>query len=244
MNVLAIGNSFSEDATRYLHGIARADGETLNVVNLYIGGCSLEKHFRNMLSEAKAYELQYNGEKTGFYVSIKDALLNRRWDVVTLQQASPVSFEKDSYFPYINSLAEYVRAYSPKAKLYIHQTWAYEDGSERLAKLGRFERAAEMRNALISAYDEAAKAINADGIIPSGRLLGALLDNGVEKVHRDTYHASRGLGRYAIALLWYSVLTGRSVADNTFSDFDEEVSEAEVAIAKKCVEEKIEKYER
>ena len=141
MNVLAIGNSFSEDATRYLHGIARADGETLNVVNLYIGGCTLEKHFRNMLSEAKAYELQYNGEKTGFYFSLKDALLNRRWDVITLQQGSPVSFNKESYSPYVNRLVEYVKASSPKAKIYIHETWAYENGSERLAKLGIFESA-------------------------------------------------------------------------------------------------------
>ncbi len=237
MNVLAIGNSFSEDATRYLHGIARADGEVLNVVNLYIGGCSLEKHFRNMHSEAKAYELQYNGERTGFFVSVKDALLNRRWDVVTLQQASPVSFDKESYFPYINELAKYVRRYSPKAKIYIHQTWAYEDGSERLAKLGRFECAAEMREAVIESYDYAAEKIAADGIIPSGKLLGALLENGVEKVHRDTYHASRGVGRYAIALLWYGVLTGKGVAENTFCDFDEAVSDKEIAITKKCVNE-------
>ena len=31
MEVLAIGNSFSQDATRYLHRIARAAGEKLNV---------------------------------------------------------------------------------------------------------------------------------------------------------------------------------------------------------------------
>ncbi len=58
MNILAIGNSFSEDATRYLHGIARARGETLYVANLYIGGCSFEKHFRNFHSEGRVYELQ------------------------------------------------------------------------------------------------------------------------------------------------------------------------------------------
>ena len=60
MNILAIGNSFSQDATRYLHGIARADGVTLEVVNLYIGGCSLERHYRNMMADTRAYELQYN----------------------------------------------------------------------------------------------------------------------------------------------------------------------------------------
>lgn len=237
MNILAIGNSFSEDATRYLHGIARADGEKLNVVNLYIGGCSLERHYRNMMADTRAYELQYNGEKTGFFVSLKEALANRRWDVITLQQASPASFDKESYFPYITALAEYVRGFSPNAKLYIHQTWAYEEGSERLLAFGRFEHASEMRERLIAAYDEVAKEICADGIIPSGRLFGDLLDSGIEKVHRDTYHASKGLGRYALALLWYRVLCGSSVVDNGFCDFDEAVSEEEIAIVKKCVEE-------
>ena len=44
MKVLAIGNSFSEDATRYLHDIAKADGVALEVANLYIGGCPLDRH--------------------------------------------------------------------------------------------------------------------------------------------------------------------------------------------------------
>ncbi|MBQ7726439.1 MAG: DUF4886 domain-containing protein, partial [Clostridia bacterium] len=43
MKVLSIGNSFSQDAQRYLHGIARADHTEMRAVNLYIGGCSLER---------------------------------------------------------------------------------------------------------------------------------------------------------------------------------------------------------
>lgn len=85
MNILAIGNSFSEDAARYLYGIARADGTNLQVANLYIGGCSLERHYRNMLSGERAYALQTNGHKTGFFVSLCEALRSRRWDVITLQ---------------------------------------------------------------------------------------------------------------------------------------------------------------
>ena len=77
MNVLAIGNSFSHDATRYLKQIARADNFDLNIVNLYIGGCSLSRHFRNIMSDKKAYVLQYGGFSTGFCVSVKEALLNR-----------------------------------------------------------------------------------------------------------------------------------------------------------------------
>ena len=236
MNVLAIGNSFSQDATRYLHQIAAADGVTLHVANLYIGGCSLERHYRNMLSAERAYELQYNGQLTGFKVSLQEALLNRSWDVVTLQQASPCSADKDTYFPYITELYAYVKKCLPKAKILIHQTWAYEDGSDRLYNVAHFDTAAEMFAAVEDAYAFAAQAIGADGIIPSGKLFRSLLDNGIEKIHRDTYHASLGLGRYALGLLWYRTLTGNSVARNDFHHFDVPIPEEHIQIAKKCVD--------
>ena len=236
MNVLAIGNSFSQDATRYLHQIAAADGVTLHVANLYIGGCSLERHYRNMLSAERAYELQYNGQLTGFKVSLQEALLNRSWDVVTLQQSSPCSTDKDAYFPYIAELYAYVKKCVPKAKILIHQTWAYEDGSDRLYNVAHFDTAAEMFAAVEDAYAFAAQAIGADGIIPSGKLFRSLLDNGIEKIHRDTYHASLGLGRCALGLLWYRTLTGNSVAGNDFHHFDVPIPEEHSQIAKKCVD--------
>lgn len=235
MNVLAIGNSFSQDATRYLHQIAEADGVTLHITNLYIGGCSLERHYRNMLSAERAYELQYNGQLTGFKVSLQEALLNRPWDVVTLQQASGYSMDVDTYFPYIVDLYAFVKKCVPKAKILIHQTWAYEDGSDRLYNVAHFDTAAEMFAAVEQAYAHAHATLGSDGIIPSGKLLRSLLDNGIEKVHRDTYHASYGLGRYALGLLWYHCLTGHSVSENDFHHFDEPIPEDHIRIAKKCV---------
>ena len=235
MKILAIGNSFSMDATRYLHDIARADGVDLQVANLYIGGCSLERHYRNMLSGERCYELQYNGHPTGFHVSMKEGLLNRDWDVITLQQASHYSFDKDTYVPYIAELMAYVRRHCPKARVLIHQTWAYEEGSDRLHNMAGYVHAADMFADLEKAYAAVAAENGADGIIPSGALFQKILANGVEKIHRDTFHASYGLGRYALGLLWYRVLTGASVLNNTFADFDEPVPEIE--IAKRCVEE-------
>ena len=45
LRLLCIGNSFTEDAVEQnLHEIAAADGHVLIVGNMYIGGCSLEKH--------------------------------------------------------------------------------------------------------------------------------------------------------------------------------------------------------
>lgn len=46
MKILAIGNSFSEDAMYYLKNIADADGVEVKAVNLYIGGCNLERHWK------------------------------------------------------------------------------------------------------------------------------------------------------------------------------------------------------
>lgn len=236
MNVLAIGNSFSEDATRYLHQIARADGERINVVSLYIGGCSLERHYRNMLSDLRAYELQYNGQKTGFPVSLSEALLNREWDVVTIQQQSSRSASKETFYPYVTDLVAFIKKCVPKAKIYFHQTWAYEDESKMLLELTPYKSFKEMADSVINTYSEVAQEQNADGIIPCGEVMAALLDNGIPKIHRDTFHASLGIGRYALALTWYKTLTGRSVLENTFSDFDEPISDADIATIKRCVE--------
>ena len=235
MNILSIGNSFSQDAQRYLHRIAKADGVKLNSVNLYIGGCSLARHHRNMLSGNKDYLLEVNGNETGFKVSLEEALLNRDWDVITIQQVSHESPYYDAYQPYLDNLMDYVREFVPKAKIIVHQTWAYEEGSQRLTDEMHYGSYKEMLAEIIAANEKAAKAIGADGIIPAGQLFDALLDAGIEKVHRDTFHATYGLGRYALGLLWYTCLTGKDVADNTFCDFDAEVTAEEIAIAKKCV---------
>ena len=236
MNLLTIGNSFSCDATRYLHGIARADKKELEIINISIGGCSLERHYRNMLGDKRDYTLLCNGENTGFNVTLKEALLNRNWDVITLQQASPVSAKPESYQPYANALADYIRLHAPKAKILIQQTWAYEKDSDRLFKIAKYETPEAMLNDIVKAYDIMKADIQADGLIPSGELFAQMLEKGIDKIHRDTFHASYGLGRYTLALLWYRMLFGVSVAENTFRDFDVEISEEEIALAKDCVD--------
>ena len=99
-----------------------------------------------------------------------------------------------------------------------------------------------MFNDLKKAYDQALADERLDGIIPSGAVFQALLKNGIEKVHRDTFHASLGLGRYALGLIWYKVLTGNDIQGNTFCNFDEEVTPDQIAIAKKSVEEVYNEY--
>lgn len=235
MNILSIGNSFSQDAHRYLHRIAKADGYALDTFNLYIGRCPLSVHYRNMLSEKRDYSLEMNGVSTGFKVSLGEALLNRDWDVVTVQQVSGKSPYYETYQPYLTKLVEYVKLCVPNAKIALHHTWAYEQDSKLLNITLGYQHHTDMFRDVEKAYKKAEEAIHPDLTIPSGALFQNLLASGIEKVHRDTLHASLGLGRYAIALLWYAVLSGNDVQNNTFCDFDEEIPEEQIAIAKKCV---------
>ena len=241
MNILAIGNSFSQDANRYFYGVAKAAGVKILNANLYIGGCPLDLHYRNMMDDKAEYLLEIMGISTGFKVSIKEALLTREWDVVTIQQASPKSPFLHTYTPYVEELAKYIRTYSPKAKLYIHQTWAYEEGSPRVAALG-FASRADMFASVKSSYAKAAEFISADGIIPSGEVAERATALGAEKIHRDGSHIGLGIGRYALALTWLEILTGRSAIGNTFRDFDVEVSEEEIEIAQRAAHEISELY--
>jgi uncharacterized protein YwgA len=235
MKILSIGNSFSNDAQRYLSRLAKQEGVDMRTVNLYIGGCSLERHYVNMLEDAKAYSFEFNGESTGIKISIREALASNSWDFVTLQQASHFSWDFETYTPYIEALCQYVKKYRPHAKIVIHETWAYEDGSEMLARFQKFKTAKEMLDAVKNSYKKAAELISADLIIPSGEAMMKALQLGIEKIHRDTYHASLGAGRYLLALCWYKALTGNDITDNAFSDFDVPVTEEERKIVIEAV---------
>ena len=54
-------------------------------------------------------------------------------------------------------------------------------------------------------------------------------------MHRDGLHVTLGLGRYALSLLWYAYLTGKSIDEVTIGDFDEPITEEQIADAKAVV---------
>lgn len=235
MRILAIGNSFSQDATRYLHDIAAADGTELKVVNLYIGGCSLERHAENCRTDAAAYDLELNGHRTHTSASIRSALLSDCWDYVTMQQVSQLSVDYATFQPYLQLLSDDVRRYAPQAVQVLHETWAYAEGSPNLMQLGYSSHEAMFAD-VERAYRQASAALADAPLIPSGHIMRELLRSGIPSIHRDPIHASLGLGRYALALGWYAFFTGNSVEQIYFSNFDEPVSPAEAKLAKACVQ--------
>ena len=223
MKILCIGNSFSSDATRYLHEIAEAGGVWTKVVNLFIGGCSLATHYKHMNNDAKEYALEFNGQYTGFNVSIREALQSDDWDYVTMQQASHFSPYYDTYTPYLKALSDYVSFHAPKAKRAFHRTWAYENDSYRLCTELGYENHSAMFSDIKAASTKAIAEVGFDIVIPSGELVERMVIEGVGPVYRDTFHLSMGVGRYAVAAMWYELLMGKSIVGNGFSKFDEVV---------------------
>lgn len=237
MKILSIGNSFSDDAQRYLREIAISEGIEIETLNLCIGGCSLERHADNIKTGKRDYLFHYNGNvNCDDLITIDEGISMREWDIVTLQQVSTDSFKEDSFYPYVYEIAEYVKEKLPNAKMYIHQTWAYEHGCPRVFEVTDGKGAEFMLEGLRRSYRRARREIGAEAIIPSGELMELLYQNGASKIYRDTFHASLGLGRYAVALLWFKLFTGRDVLNNSFSALDEPVSESDLEIAKRCVD--------
>ncbi len=238
IRILSIGNSFSQDAQHYLHQIAKNEGEEIACTNLYIGGCSLERHCANLSADPESYALEKNGVCfTGETSTILDALKSEAWDYVTLQQASRLSTDFANYLPYIQELAETVRKYAPSAKLLIHQTWAYEQGSEMLEQNLGYSDQHDMLRDLQNAYALACKEIHADGMIPCGEAMMRAIDSGLQ-VHRDTFHAGLGAGRYLLGLVWYMTLTGKKVV-NGYIPLEEEATGQQLAIAKAAAEQTV-----
>lgn len=252
MKILSIGNSFSINAMKYLHQIAKADGVNIKAVALYIGSCSLATHYKNMNNDAIAYEIVYNGENTKLKTSIREALQSEEWDVVTVQQASWHSVDYDTYQPYLDALVKYIKFHSPKSKIMVHKTWAYRQGCDYLKKLGYSDQI-EMHNALSKAYEKANMDLGGVEMLVSGDVMQALLKAGISDVHSDDIHAN-ALGEYAMGLVWYKKLTGNSPLGNSFRDFcheafDDEVkskninevmTEENIKIAQKCADEVVE----
>ena len=232
MNVLCIGNSFSQDATRYLHQVS---GEELFVRNLYIGGCSLERHYNNIVGDIADYEYQKNGRCLRM-ISIAQALGKKKWDFITLQQVSQDSGIIDTYEPFLGEIVKYLKEKCPSAKLVLHRTWAYDDLSDHggFVNYGRDRK--RMYNAIVDTTNKVAEKYGFD-IIPCGDAIEAARElpefcaGAPLSLNRDGFHLSLDYGRYLAALVMNRYFTGKDPRtveyepENTSHEINEKLKE-------------------
>lgn len=169
LRLLTVGNSFSQNATRHLDGLAKAGGHTLIHRPIVVGGASLELHAEKARQHAADPQAKAGRYSNGR--SLAEMLREDRWDVVTIQQASIKSHDPATYQPFAGQLRDLIAAEAPQARLHVHQTWAYRSDDPRFSrpsgKPGEPASELAMHQGLTAAYTALAKALEAP-LLPVG----------------------------------------------------------------------------
>ena len=239
VRILAIGNSFSQDAVeQYLHELAEAEGISTIIGNMFIGGCSLERHVKNARDNAPAYAYRKIGtdgkKREKGKMSLETVLADEDWDYVSLQQASPFSGMYETYEASLPELIEYVKARLPKkTKLMLHQTWAYASTSKHSGFKNYNCNQLTMYQAIADAVKKAAKANKIKIVIPSGTAIQNARTSFIgDHLNRDGYHLDVKIGRYTAACTWFERIFKHNVVGNPYAP--EGLDEARKAVAQKA----------
>ncbi|MCI8360952.1 MAG: DUF4886 domain-containing protein [Clostridiales bacterium] len=248
LKVLAIGNSFSEDAMQHLYQIAADAGATEIVLgNLYIGGCSLATHWGNAQDNRPAYEYKKNTNGTWSSrggSTMEYGIKDEEWDLITIQQVSGLSGMADTYNSDIENLASYIRQtrLNRRGRLGWHMTWAYQTGSNHgdFPKYGRDQMT--MYNAIVSAVQQ--KILTSDSfdlVIPSGTAIQNMRTSYIgDTLTRDGYHLSYNLGRYIAGLTWLKAVTGWSIDEIAYVPSMSEIPASLLPVIKQAVNNAVE----
>ena len=221
LKILAVGNSLSYDSLYYFYGIANSLGvEDITVGNLYIGNCSLKRHWNNARKNKNAYEYSKNADgkwKVYESVSIKQALKDESWDYVMLSQYSGHAGKPETYKP-LKKLIRYIKKHSgKKTKLIWNMMWAYEEDFTG-KQFSNYDYDQKTTCEEIESATESVIARNKDIslIIPSGRTIQYLRDtSGRTDLTWDGRHLSKK-GRYAVGITLASRVLRVSPAQITY----------------------------
>lgn len=224
IKILAIGNSFSQDAVEQnLHELADAEGIATVIGNLFIGGCSLERHVKNARNNAPDYayrKIGVDGKKVEKKkTTLEEVLADEEWDYVSLQQASPSSGMYETYVASLPELVEYVKARLPKrVKLMLHQTWAYAANSTHGGFKNYNRDQMAMYQSIVGAVKKAGKLVKIKRIIPTGTAIQNVRTSFIgDHMNRDGYHLDLHIGRYTAACTWFELIFKRNVIGNPYS---------------------------
>ena len=100
-------------------------------------------------------------------ISINEALKEREWDFITVQQVSHYSGMEETYEPYLPFILGYIKGACPNAKIAFHRTWAYSDYSDHGGFVNYDNSRPKMFDAIVKTTTEICKKYNLD-IIPNG----------------------------------------------------------------------------
>lgn len=236
LRILAIGNSFSEDAVeQYLHELADAAGKKIIIGNLYIGGAPLSLHWENIQGNKDAYryrKINTDGVKsTNNNVSILTALQSEPWNYISIQQASPLSGKFDTYVEPLTGIKHFLDSVNgPDVKYIWHQTWAYAPNSTHAGFANYGKNQQQMYQAIMKASAQAKKTFHFDLLVPSGTAIQNARTTFLgDDLTRDGYHLNLHIGRFIAACTWFESLFGEEAPTDRYRPEGVTPEEAEVA---------------
>ncbi len=257
LKILCVGNSFSVDACEWLAYIANGLGVEIEIGNLYIGGCDIDKHISVLTGnppvddEGNVATYTYyhfdNTEKTS--VSKVDGaaalgyISENNWDFITLQQASKYTNLPEKH-ENLSELIEIVEGCNVNAKIAWHMTWAYQEEyiSEKMSsKVSQIN----MYNGIVSTV-QSEVLHRIDTVIPSGTAIqNARTSSLGNDLTCDGLHLDKGVGRYIAGLTYFAALTGVDISELEWapptSDKYNDVDKLAMTIAIESVKNAIEK---
>lgn len=224
LRVLAIGNSFSEDAVeQYLYELCAESGDTLIIGNAYRGGQGLASHWKAVSGKAPVFEYRKikGGKKENMHnCTLASIIVDEEWDIITFQQVSQDAGMYDTYEPFQSYLIKYVKAIATNKapRIGFHMTWAYPQSSDH----GGFKNyncdQMTMYNAIVDAVQKN-MSFHSDihFVISSGTAVQNARSTYLgDRLNRDGFHLDLGIGRYIAACTWAEVLTGKSCVGKEF----------------------------
>lgn len=237
IKVLAIGNSFSEDALEhYLYDLVKAEGINIIIGNMYIPGCSIERHWQNASTDAAAYSYRkiVEGKKeTTEKFKISQAIADENWDYISFQQASHFSGIFSTYEQDLPSLIEYVKALNTKdeTQYVLHQTWAYSCKSTHDGYRNYNNNQMTMYRSIVCALLKASSLTGIETIVP----VGTAIQNGRtsfvgDHFNLDGYHLDLQIGRYTASCTWAKKLLGLNILSNAY--YPEKLTLDEILVAR------------
>lgn len=239
LRILAIGNSFSEDAIEQnLYELAKAGKKKIVIGNLYIGGAPLSLHVSNAKEDKPAYryrKINLDGRMSErANERLSTALVDEAWDYISFQQASPLSGDYDSYAKDLPLIYEYVTKHVkyPETKYILHQTWAYQNGSSHEGFVRYNRNQSAMYTAIVNTSQEVFNWGNFNVLVPSGTAIQNARSSYLgDKFTRDGYHLNLDYGRFVAACTWYEALFKENVVNNTFLPLKVTYIEGQIARA-------------
>lgn len=241
LSILFLANSFADDTIQYMPEIAKEVGYDLDMYNLYIGGCDINRHIKNILNNEKAYELRIYNPKTQLWetkydVSSNEFIASQRWDYIVLQQSSYFSGLPHG----LDNIEELVRLIkglvNEDVKFIWNMTWSYPHYSDLEVFVKEYR--SDPKYMYQSIVDNVEEYIvpNSDfvKIIPNGTALGNVREYVEDRLlYRDGFHLSYQFGRFLAGLTAVAAITEKDISKVKFHPI--EIDDATIEIYKECV---------